>query len=159
METTPRILMVCLGNICRSPMAEGILRHKARLRNIAIETDSAGTSGWHVGEPADRRAIANLKEKGIDISDLRSRPFERSDFSEFDHIFVMDASNYKDVMELARDDDDRQKVDMMMNVLYPNQNIIVPDPYFNDSFERVYTMLDEAVDALLDKLSIPKDAV
>jgi protein-tyrosine phosphatase len=149
-----RVLMVCLGNICRSPMAEGILRHKAQTQGLLIETDSAGTSQWHEGEAPDRRAIQNLKERGIDISDLRARPFHHSDFQEFDYIFAMDSSNYEDILSLARDDEERGRVRMIMNLVEGNENVSVPDPYYGGpmQFQRVFDMLDEATDVFLKEI-------
>jgi protein-tyrosine phosphatase len=151
-----RVLMVCLGNICRSPMAEGILRHKAKEQGLDIETDSAGTSHWHEGEAPDRRAIQNLKERDIDISDLRARPFHHSDFQAFDYIFAMDSSNYEDILQLARDDEERSRVRMIMNLVDGNENVSVPDPYYGGEmqFQRVYDMLDEATDVFLKEISL-----
>lgn len=119
------VLMVCLGNICRSPMAEGILRD--RNDQFQLHIDSCGTSGWHEGEPADRRSIQKLKEKGIDISDLRSRQLVRSDFENFDIIFVMDQSNFNDVTSLARNDKERGKVRMMLNEIpgFHTKNVMI----------------------------------
>src|ERR1700760_2459812 len=96
-----KVLMVCLGNICRSPMAHGLLQHKAEALKLDWEIDSAGTSDWHRGELPDERAIACMKKHGIDITYQRSRPFIRDDFREFDLIYVMDKSNYKNVTTLA----------------------------------------------------------
>lgn len=149
-----RVLMVCLGNICRSPMAEGILRHKAKERGLPIETDSAGTSHWHEGEAPDRRAIQNMREQGIDIADLRARPFHHTDFQEFDYIFAMDSSNYEDILSLARDDEERRRVRMIMNLVDGNENVSVPDPYYGGpmQFQRVYDMLDQATEVFLKEI-------
>lgn len=138
--------MVCLGNICRSPMAEGILRQRAREMNLAIETDSSGTSGFHQGEKPDDRAIETLKRKGIDISDLRSRLFTIADFENFDHILVMDEFNYKDVLVLSSDEEQIQKVKLMMDYAPNLGTNIVPDPYFGSikEFEEVFELLDVA---------------
>lgn len=154
-DKTIRVLMVCLGNICRSPMAEGILRYKVQQQGLNIETDSAGTSQWHEGEAPDRRAVQNMREQGIDISDLRARPFHHTDFQEFDYIFAMDKSNYEDILSLARFDEERQKVRMIMNLVEGNQDVSVPDPYYGGpmQFQRVYDMLDEATDVFLFTLS------
>jgi protein-tyrosine phosphatase len=149
-----KVLMVCLGNICRSPMAEGILRHKVRQLGLNIETDSAGTSQWHEGEAPDRRAIGSMESRGINIADLRARPFHHSDFQEFDYIFAMDSSNFEDILQLARDDEERGKVMMIMNLVDRYENVSVPDPYFGGpmQFDRVYDMLDEATDVFLKGL-------
>ncbi len=149
-----KVLMVCLGNICRSPMAEGVLQHKAQQRGLKPEVDSAGTSGWHEGEPPDRRATAEMETRGIDISAQRSRPFANSDFDRFDHIFVMDSSNYADVMEMAKGEAQAQKVRMILNLSHPESNLSVPDPYFGgeQGFVTVYELLDKACEAFLDEI-------
>jgi len=154
-EKKIRVLMVCLGNICRSPMAEGILRHKVRQQGLNIETDSAGTSQWHEGEKPDRRAVQHMQERGIDISDLRARPFHHTDFQEFDYIFAMDKSNYDDILSVARDEEERSKVKMIMNLIGSNEDVSVPDPYYGGpmQFQHVYNMLDEATDEFLSSLS------
>lgn len=150
----PKVLMVCLGNICRSPMAEGILRHLAQQKNIAIQIDSAGTGSWHVGEAPDKRAIACLKKKGIDISTLRARQFQTNDFHTFDYIFTMDSQNYRDVVKQTSSEALQQKVDLYMNQTKPGFNQNVPDPYFggDEGFEEVYKMLVAASEAFLQKL-------
>lgn len=152
MEKT-RILMVCLGNICRSPLAEGIMRAKL-FGQSTYEVDSAGTGGWHVGDPPDPRSVAIARENGLDISSQRGRQFKASDFDLFDHIFVMDNSNHSDVLRLARDDDDRQKVTLILDVLFPGENVDVPDPYYGgtDGFANVFNMLDEACEILKSRL-------
>src|SRR5258708_1580413 len=130
MAETLRILMVCMGNICRSPLAEGILRHKvlfAQLKNVFV--DSAGTYGGHAGEHPDARAITNAKNHGIDISKLVARQFQVSDFDKFDFIFVMDSTNYREVISMARNKSDERKVDFLLNAKWPGKNIAVPDPY------------------------------
>ena len=144
--------MVCLGNICRSPLAEGILRHKATQLGLNWEIDSAGTGSWHVGEKPDSRSIAVAAKYGIDISKQRSRQFRKKDFAYFDRIFVMDASNYQNVMRLTNSPTDRAKVMMIRNLVLPNYNEAVPDPYWNsDGFEKVYRMLDEACDIFIQE--------
>lgn len=146
---TPRVLMVCLGNICRSPMAEGILKHKAQQMGLDVFVDSAGTSGWHEGEQPDDRAIEEMKQHGIDISQQRSRPFSVADFDHFDHILVMDTSNQANVLQLARNDQDSAKVKLILD--YGNQvaGKSVPDPYYNDGFDRVHELLDYACSTFL----------
>ncbi len=150
-----KILLVCLGNICRSPMAEGILRHKIEESGLEVELDSAGTNDYHIGEAPDKRAIDNMKKNGHDIGMLRGRQFKVQDFDEFDKIFVMDESNYENVMALARNDDDKKKVDLFMNLSHPGENIDVPDPYFGGEtgFQNVYEMLSQASDVLISKLN------
>ena len=149
-----KVLMVCLGNICRSPLAEGILEHKAAQRGINMEVDSAGTSGWHQGEKPDSRSMATARDHGIDISKQRSRKFLRSDFEDFDVIFAMDESNYDNICVQASSETDREKVRLILNELSPGENLEVPDPYYGGDrgFEDVYQMLDQALDRFLDRL-------
>ena len=146
-----KILMVCLGNICRSPLAEGIMRSK--LSNDFI-VDSAGTGGWHAGELPDKRSIATAKNKGLDITNQRARQFKISDFESFDYIYVMDNSNYKDVVALAPNEEAKSKVKLILNEIFPGENVDVPDPYYGgqDGFENVFNMLNEACDVIAGKL-------
>ncbi len=145
--------MVCLGNICRSPLAEGILKTKINDRNLtAWAVESAGTGSWHVGKLPDSRSIDKAREYNIDITDQRARQFQVADFDVFDKILVMDASNYQDVIKLSRSEADKSKVEMIMNFASPGKNQQVPDPYWdNNGFEQVYQMLDVACDRLLDQ--------
>lgn len=147
-----KILMVCLGNICRSPLAEGILQSK--LPKDKFEVDSAGTGGWHAGEQPDKRSISTAKNRGLDISNQRARQFKASDFDSFDYIYVMDMSNYKNVVALSQNDSQKQKVKLILNELFPDENVEVPDPYYGgqDGFEQVYDMLDKACDIIAEKL-------
>jgi len=148
-----KILMVCLGNICRSPMAEGILRKKIQENNLGITTDSCGTGNWHVGQKPDDRAIKTMKSKGIDITDLRGRQFSESDFDQFDLIYCMDENNYKNILALAKTEEQKSKVKMILNEINPKSNQSVPDPYFGGDagFENVYQLLDAATDSILEK--------
>lgn len=142
--------MVCLGNICRSPLAEGILKHKVTQQGLDWEIDSAGTGAYHVGELPDVRSIAVAKKYGIDLTSQRARQFKVADFDSFDKIYVMDASNYRNVVHLARNEADRTKVELIRNVVRPGWNEQVPDPYWNDNgFEEVFQMLDEACDYII----------
>jgi protein-tyrosine phosphatase len=144
--------MVCLGNICRSPLAEGILRSKLSTNTIVV--DSAGTGNYHIGKKPDLRAISIARKHALDISNLKARQFEVSDFDNFDHIYVMDESNYRNLIQLARNDQDKRKIKFIMDEVYPNQNYNVPDPYYggNDGFESVFNMLDEACTLIAAKL-------
>ena len=146
-----KILMVCLGNICRSPLAEGILQAKVS-ENIFV--DSAGTAAYHVGELPDKRSIAVAKKYGIDLTNQRARKFTVKDFDAFDLIYAMDESNYQNILSLARNSDDEQKVQLILNEIDANSNIDVPDPYYggNDGFENVYQMLDEACEIIASKM-------
>ncbi|WP_299550203.1 low molecular weight protein-tyrosine-phosphatase [Seonamhaeicola sp.] len=148
-----RILMVCLGNICRSPLAEGIL--KSKLNADSFFVDSAGTANYHTGSQPDRRSIAVARKYGLEIAHLRGRQFTVNDFDDFDFIYVMDESNYHNVTRLARNEDDTEKVNMILNEVYPNQNYDVPDPYYggDQGFENVYKMLDEACSVIAENLS------
>ena len=146
------VLMVCLGNICRSPLAHGILESKAP-ENWYI--DSAGTSGWHEGERPDTRSIVTAKGRGLNIDQQRSRPFLVEDFERFDVIFAMDSSNYTNITRLAPDETSKAKVRLIMNEAYPGENRQVPDPYTGGQrgFEDVYDMLDLAIEKFLEQHS------
>ena len=147
-----KILMVCLGNICRSPLAEGILASKLPKGKFTV--DSAGTGSWHIGRQPDERSIEKKKKNKINISTQKGRQFSVADFDAFDYIYVMDSSNYNDVVELAKTQDHRDKVQMILNDLFPNENVDVPDPYFGlpNGFEIVYNMLDEVCEVISKKL-------
>ncbi|TXG39872.1 low molecular weight phosphotyrosine protein phosphatase [Seonamhaeicola maritimus] len=144
--------MVCLGNICRSPLAEGIL--KSKLPDSFL-VDSAGTANYHAGNQPDKRSIAVARKYGLDISHLKGRQFTVNDFDLFDFIYVMDGSNYQNVNKLARNQKDIDKVEMILNLVYPNQNYDVPDPYYGGErgFENVYKMLDEACSIIAENLT------
>ena len=146
-----RVLMVCLGNICRSPMAEGILRHKAHSSNLFIEVDSAGTANYHAGEAPDNRAIQCMKEYGVDISMLRARQFSKKDFELFDHILVMDRSNLENVLSLAKSEQHRNKVRLILEYSNSSTNQEVPDPWYGDmdDFHKVHSLLSDALDEFL----------
>lgn len=144
--------MVCLGNICRSPLAEGIL--KSKLSSESFIVDSAGTAGYHVGELPDGRSIEVARKYGIDITNQRSRKFTKADFDKFDMIFAMDQNNYADIVALSENEEQHEKVKMILNELYPDENRSVPDPYYGggQGFENVYKMLDEACEIIASKL-------
>lgn len=149
-----KILMVCLGNICRSPIAEGILRQKLKKEGRTdVITDSAGTSAFHVGEAPDRRMRATAKDNGVDIDDLRARQFTVADFDQFDLIYAMDHSNYQNILSLARTTQDREKVKMILNETEQVSESEVPDPYYggDEGFQQVFDMLDIATEAILSK--------
>ena len=149
-----RVLMVCWGNICRSPTAEGILRHLAHQQGLAIEVDSAGTSDEHRGSPPDRRAVAEAARRGIDISDQRSRQIRGSDFEDFDLILTADEIVDRRVRRQAPPDS-RARIMRMTEPLadyarYPE----VPDPYYgtSDDYRDVYDLLERAMTELLESL-------
>ena len=146
-----KILMVCLGNICRSPLAEGILRSKLSDEKFIIE--SAGTSNFHSGSSPDQRSIEIAKKHNIDISEQKSRVFSVYDFETFDYIFVMDFANYNDIIKLAKDQSEIDKVKLILD--YPNSNLSeVPDPYFGEKkgFKKVFKLIDDACDYHSKKL-------
>ena len=144
--------MVCLGNICRSPLAEGILKNKTQ--NLDVFVDSAGTASYHVGNLPDSRSIEIANKNGIDLTDQRARQFSEKDFDDFDKIYAMDTNNYSNIISLARNQSDRDKVDVILNELTPKSYDSVPDPYYGagDGFQIVYDMLDNACDAIVGKL-------
>ena len=145
--------MVCLGNICRSPVAEGLMKSKAEQHKLNILVDSAGTSGWHEGNAPDERSAANALKHGVDIREQKSRPFKKSDFDNFDLIFAMDQSNYNNLVSICPPQH-LQKVRMILNESFPGSNKQVPDPYWNDDgFDKVFKMLDEACEAIVKKAS------
>jgi len=150
-----KILMVCLGNICRSPLADGLLRHKVQRDGISATVDSAGTANYHTGGPPDERMTETAMNNGIDLSSLRARQFGVSDFDSFDLIYVMDHSNYHNVTRLARNQDDINKVQLILDELGHSNTIQeVPDPYYGGQagFDHVFDLLDRATDVILEKL-------
>jgi protein-tyrosine phosphatase len=147
-----KILMVCLGNICRSPLAEGILADKVAKAGLNWEVDSAGTYGGHAGERADKRSVKVGLENDIDIKKQRSRQFRAYDLEAFDIIYAMDSYNLRDITQHAQNDAERAKVKMIMNELNPGENIAVPDPYYGEfGFENVFKMLDKACEVIIEK--------
>jgi protein-tyrosine phosphatase len=148
-----KILMVCLGNICRSPLAEGIL--KSKLNPDFYIVDSAGTSAYHIGELPDHRSIAIAKKNGIDISNQRARKFIPNDFNEFDLIYAMDIENYHNICSLSTNKSNLLKVKLILNEINPLKDLSVPDPYYGGDygFENVYEMLDKACSIITKNIS------
>jgi protein-tyrosine phosphatase len=146
--------MVCLGNICRSPMADGLLRRKVKEQNLNVLVDSAGTSNYHIGSPPDQRMIETAKSRGTEIQDLRARQFSKNDFQDFDLIYVMDESNLSNVNRLSAGDLEQQKVRLILDELYPNEHMHVPDPYYGSmkDFMDVYELLDNVTDVIIEKI-------
>lgn len=135
-------------------MADGLLRKKVSDRGLDIFVDSAGTAGYHIGEAPDLRMRETARKMGFPIDDLRARQFSTSDFDKFDLIYVMDSSNYTNVIRLARNEQDKSKVALILNEVYPNENRAVPDPYYGaeKGFQEVYDLLDRATDRIIEKL-------
>jgi protein-tyrosine phosphatase len=147
-----KILMVCLGNICRSPLAEGIMKEKVQAAGLDWEVDSAGTGSWHVGDLPDPRSIEVAKKYGIDITSQRARKFKPADLDEYDLIFAMDSSNYQNIVRHSVSKEQEEKVHLIMNMAQPGINQSVPDPYWDDNgFENVFQMLEEACEKVIEK--------
>lgn len=146
-----KFLMVCLGNICRSPIAEGIMKAKLAAANIQGKVDSAGVLSYHSGEAPDKRAITVAGKYQVDISGQIARQFRKSDFNDFDVILVMDRSVHAEIAALAQNDDERNKVKLFLEFAGINDITEVPDPYYGgqEGFEMVYNMLDEGCNRIL----------
>lgn len=151
------ILMVCLGNICRSPLAEGIMKEKLKAYGLKGIVDSAGTSSYHSGEKPDSRSIEIALRNGIDISGQKARGFAPEDFDNFDIIFAMDRENYRNLLEMARNQTHRQKVELILNRVEPEKNLEVPDPYYGNlaDFEKVYNLLNKSCEVIAQSLKNP----
>ncbi len=147
-----KVLMVCLGNICRSPLAEGILQSKVDPTKVFV--DSAGTGGYHIGELPDSRSIAVAQEHGLDITHQRCRKLTPKDLMDFDHIYVMDRSNYQNTVALAQTQTERNKVRLLLDDGNPKVKE-VPDPYYGgpDGFENVYQLIDVACERIAHKFN------
>jgi protein-tyrosine phosphatase len=141
--------MVCLGNICRSPLAEGILKSKTK----NLEVDSAGTAGYHIGKQPDIRSIDIAKKHDIDLTSQRARQFSTRDFDDFDKIYVMDNDNYSKIISLARNQEDMDKVDLILNEIYPKEYKSVPDPYYggDEGFQNIYNLLETSCEVIAKK--------
>lgn len=148
--------MVCLGNICRSPLAEGILQHKAQQAGFNWQVESAGTGSWHIGSSPHQLSQRVAEINGIDISGQRCRQFQKEDILQFDFIYVMDENNYDDVKAMCRELWNESKVDLLMNELYPGENRGVPDPYLGTEkdYHKVFDLIDKACDKIIEKASL-----
>jgi protein-tyrosine phosphatase len=148
--------MVCLGNICRSPLAEGILQHHAWKAGLKWSIESAGTGAYHIGEPPHRLSVKVAKQNGIDISRQRARKFEKEDFLNYDFIYVMDSQNYNDVKHISGRLFDERKIDLLLNESYPGQNKSVPDPWYGeeDGYHEVFAMINKACEIIVQKQRI-----
>jgi protein-tyrosine phosphatase len=151
-----KILMVCLGNICRSPLAEGILQEKARAAGLNWVVDSAGTNGYHTGEPPHRLSQKVARLNGIDISGQRSRDFRPEDFADYDLILAMASDVMYEMKKIAGKAYDPTRTDLLMNALQPGRNLDVPDPWYGgeDGYHHVFDMISKACDGLIRKLSV-----
>jgi protein-tyrosine phosphatase len=150
-----KILMVCLGNICRSPLAEGILKSKIEKLKLNWMVDSAGTANYHIGQPPHTLSQKVAKEKNIDISKQQCRQFVKEDMIRFDKIYVMDNNNYLDVKNIAADFWNESKVELLLNSLYPNQNKNVPDPWYGEEkdYYDVFELINRACDKVIASLT------
>lgn len=158
-KETVRVLMVCMGNICRSPMAQGVLEHLLVERGLhsSVVVDSAGTHGWHAGSPPDRRAQAAMAARGIDISGQRARQISPDDFTRFDYILVMDRSNLADI-ENRFPPAERRRVRLLLEFAGNPSDGEVPDPYYGgeSGFDRVFGMVEDAAHGLIETLVAEK---
>ena len=148
-----KILMVCLGNICRSPLAEGILQHKAWKAGLKWSVESAGTNDYHIGEAPHPLSQKVARLNGIDICDQRKRKFVAADFSRFDKIYAMSADVIDELKSIARQNFDEKKVDLLLNELFPGQNVDVADPWYGpeQGFHQAYKIINDACDAIIKK--------
>lgn len=146
-----RILFVCKGNICRSPLAHGLLDKKVAVAGLPWIIDSAGTGHWHVGKLPDARSIRQGLKYGLDITYQRARQFEIEDFDNFDQIYVMDRLNMKVLQSLSRSVSDMDKVQLIMDIMHPGNEVVVPDPFHNgqENFQKVYEVLDMVTDKIV----------
>ncbi len=152
MKIMKKVLIVCKGNICRSPLAHGLLDKKVAMADLPWLIDSAGTGNWHIGKLPDPRSIKVADKYGLDIRYQRARQFKVSDFDHFDKIFVMDEQNYQVLANLSRSKTDLSKVELIMNTLSLGNDNIVPDPFHNgqENFEKVYHVLDQVTTAIVE---------
>ena len=155
-----KILMVCLGNICRSPLAEGILQDKAFKAGLNWSIESAGTNSYHTGEPPHPLSQKVAKLNGIDICQQRARRFVAEDFEVYDKIYALAADVLDDIKRISKKKFDPTKVDLLMNEMYPGKNMDVPDPYYGTEpgYHEVYKMIDEVCDAIINKYTTTSEA-
>jgi protein-tyrosine phosphatase len=148
-----KILMVCLGNICRSPLAEGVLKHKVKQAGLNWQVDSAGTESYHIGQPPHHLSQKVARLNGIEICDQRARRFVKEDFDHYDKIYAMAEDVLDEIKRIARDKYDPSKIDLFLNELYPGQNLSVPDPWYGTEpgYHEVYKIIDVVCDAIISK--------
>jgi protein-tyrosine phosphatase len=149
-----RVLMVCLGNICRSPIAEELFRDACNQLHMHVEVDSAGTANYHIGKAPDRRMIETAAKFGHDISSLKARQFKSADFELFDLIFAMDEDNYNDILRLARNDEQKKKVYRFQEFANIDEPNYVPDPYYGTmkDFEHTFNVVKQSAQLIAEKL-------
>lgn len=148
-----KILAVCLGNICRSPLAEGILRHFSHQYDLEWEIDSAGTSDWHTNEAPCEGSIKIAKSNGIDISQLRGRQVNQNDFDHYDLILAMDSSNFQELKRLAINKLQKEKIELILNYSFPGENRSVPDSYYTGNYSEVFDLLHDACSKIVAKFN------
>lgn len=149
-----KVLFLCHANMCRSPLAEGLLKHILKLNNIDAQVDSAGFEAFHINESPDDRAIMKARAKGIDISKKKVRLFTKDDFDNFDKIYVMDTLAYRNALYFARNEEDKLKVDYLMNVIAPGKNESVPDPFYRtlSAGDETFELLQQACKKIADDM-------
>ncbi len=154
-----KILMVCLGNICRSPLAEGILQEKVIKAGLNWQVDSAGTNSYHIGEPPHHLSQKVAKLNGIDISNQRARRFTADDFKCYDKIYALAIDVLDDIKKMSNEKFDATKVMLLMNELYPNKNMDVPDPWYGTEpgYHHAFSLIEQACDAIITKHVITTD--
>ena len=148
-----KILMVCLGNICRSPLAEGILKQKVKAAGLNWQIDSAGTNGYHIGEAPHRLSQKVAKLNGIDICDQKARQFSKEDFNRYNKIYALADDVVDEIKWIAKEKYDPDKVDLLLNELHPGENLSVPDPWYGPEpgYHEVYKLIEAACDAIIRK--------
>jgi len=148
-----KLLMVCLGNICRSPLAEGIMKDKISQKGLDWKVESRGIGSWHAGNVPDSRSVTIAKTHNLDITDQRAQQLGKADLQDFDLIYAMDASNYQDILAMAENEEQAAKVKMILNELEPGMNKSVPDPFYaDDGFVQTYQILEKACEIALQRL-------
>ena len=152
-----KILMVCLGNICRSPLAEGILQDKAFTAGLTWQIESAGTNSYHIGKPPHHLSQKEARMNGIDISKQRARRFQPADFDHYDKIYALAGDVVKEIKSIAGIKFDLSKIDLLLNELFPGENLDVPDPWYGPEpgYHQAFKMISMACDKIVEKYGLP----